>query len=318
MAPVTFSLVIPVYKNEESIPELVQAVRGLDDALGGRLEVVFVVDGSPDHSWLALSQLLPGSGLRSRLILLSRNFGSFAAIHAGLEVAAGRYFAVMAADLQEPPELIRDMFLELAKDDVDVVIGTREARNDPLSTRIASGIFWGLYRRFVVPEMPPGGVDIFGCNRLFLDQLLALRESNSSLVSTLFWLGFRRRTLTYTRLARRHGRSAWTLRKKTKYLMDSIFAFTDLPNRLLIWLGAVGVALCTLIGTVTFVARVYGLITVPGYAATVLVIVFFAALNLFGLGLVGSYTWRAYENSKGRPVAITQSSISYPGDAKQG
>jgi len=100
--------------------------------------------------------------------------------------------------------------------------------------------------------------------------------------------------------------------------MDSIFAFTDLPNRLLIWLGAVGVALCTLIGTVTFVARVYGLITVPGYAATVLVIVFFAALNLFGLGLVGSYTWRAYENSKGRPVAITQSSISYPGDAKQG
>lgn len=305
------SLIVPVYKNEGSIAELVSVVRGLSDALGGRLEAVFVVDGSPDRCWSLLSELLPASGLNARLILLSRNFGSFAAIRVGLEAATGDDFAVMAADLQEPPELIESVFRELAAQEADVVIGTREARDDPLSSRVASKLFWGLYRRFVVPEMPPGGVDIFGCNRRFRDELLAMRESHSSLVSMIFWLGFRRKTISYRRNERRHGKSAWTIRKKMKYLSDSIFAFTDLPNRLLIWMGAFGVAASVMLGIVTAVARVTGLITVPGYAATILVIAFFAALNLFGLGLVGSYAWRAYENSKARPIAIAQRSISF-------
>ncbi len=305
------SLIIPVYKNEESIAELVAVVLGIRDLLEGRFEVIFVVDGSPDQSWSRLNELLPGSGLDARLILLSRNFGSFAAIHAGLEAATGEYFAVMAADLQEPPQLIVDVFRELRTKTVDVVIATREARDDPLSSRMASALFWGLYRRFVVPEMPSGGVDIFGCNRQFRDQLLGMRESHSSLISMLFWLGFRRKVLGYTRSARRHGKSAWTLRKKLKYLGDSIFAFTDLPNRVLIWIGGIGVAVSVLLGIVTAVARMTGFITVPGYAATILVIAFFAALNLFGLGLVGSYAWRAYENSKGRPLAIAQRSIVY-------
>jgi glycosyltransferase involved in cell wall biosynthesis len=304
---ITYSLVIPVYKNEGSIPELVEAVRGMNVALGGELEVVFVVDGSPDRSWLALSQALPASGLEAQLLLLSRNFGSFAAIRAGLEVARGEYFAVMAADLQEPPELVLEGFRELAGGELDVVIGTREARDDPLGSRIASGIFWGLYRRFVVPEMPPGGVDVFACNRQFRDHLMELRESHSSLISMLFWLGFRRKNIGYRRSARKHGKSAWTLRKKFRYLSDSIFAFTDLPNRMLIWLGGFGIAISAVLGLITIVGRLFGLITVPGYAATILAIAFFGALNLFGLGLVGSYAWRAYENSKLRPLSIVQS-----------
>ena len=117
MAPVKHSLVIPVYRNEGSIPELITAVRGISDKLGGRLETVFVVDGSPDRCWALLSELLPASGLDARLILLSRNFGSFAAIRVGLEAATGDDFAVMAADLQEPPELVplvRDDLVEHA------------------------------------------------------------------------------------------------------------------------------------------------------------------------------------------------------------
>jgi glycosyltransferase involved in cell wall biosynthesis len=270
-----------------------------------------VVDGSPDRSWLLLSELLPRSGLNARLILLSRNFGSFAAIRAGLESASGDFFAVMAADLQEPPELIVRFFAELATESADVVIGTREQRGDPWASRIASQLFWRLYRRFVVPEMPPGGVDIFGCNRRFRDQLLELRESHSSLVAMLFWLGFRRTTVSYARNVRRHGKSAWTLRKKVNYLMDSVFAFTDLPNRILIAVGALGVAASTILGIVTILARMSGAIAVPGYAATILVIAFFAALNLFGLGLVGSYAWRAYDNTKNRPLAIIQRINTY-------
>lgn len=302
-----FSLVIPVYKNEESLPELLEACQGLAKCLEDRLEVVFVVDGSPDRCAELLHDRLPGLPLDSRLLVLSRNFGSFPAIRAGLAEADGPFFAVMAADLQEPPELVEKFFRVLEKEPIDVVLGRRESRDDPLLSRLGSRIFWAVYRRFVQPEMPPGGVDAFGCNLRFRDRLLALEESNSTLVGLIFWLGFRRRLVPYRRQARRHGKSAWTLGRKMRYLLDSVFAFSDLPIRVLVLLGAVGLMLSVSLSLVVFVARVTGAIDVPGYAATVLVISFFAALNSFGLGILGSYVWRAFENTKRRPQVVVMS-----------
>jgi hypothetical protein len=188
--------------------------------------------------------------------------------------------------------------------EVDVVVGVRESRGDPLLDRLPATLFWHLYRRYIAPEMPPGGVDVFGCNRAFRDTLLTMNESHSSLVAQVFWLGYRRRMLPYVRQAREHGTSAWTLRKKVNYLMDSVFAFTDLPIRLLIRGGLAGATLAGLFGLAIIVGRLGGWVTVPGYAATATLIIFFGALNLLGLGIVGSYAWRAYENSKARPLAV--------------
>ena len=302
--PELLTLVIPVYKNEESLPVLLAAIQQLSDRLQGGMETVFVVDGSPDRCYEILRSELPLRRMCSKLVLLSRNFGSFAAIRTGLMHGDGERFAVMAADLQEPPELVLEMDQALRNGDVDVVVGVREARHDPLLTRLPAQIFWGLYKRYVVPEMPPGGVDVFGCNRAFRDTLLQLQESHSSLVAQIFWLGFRRRTLPYVRQARAHGTSAWTLRKKVNYLMDSVFAFTDLPVRVLIRTGAFGAAAAALFGIAVTIGRMTGTITVPGYAMTAILIVFFSALNLLSLGIVGSYAWRAYENTKGRPLSV--------------
>ena len=298
------TLVIPVYRNQDSLPDLLAAVQQLSNGLDGRMETVFVVDGSPDRCYDILRQRLPSCAMRSKLVLLSRNFGSFAAIRVGLTHGEGDRFAVMAADLQEPPELVLSMDRALRQGDVDVVVGVREARHDPLLSRLPAQMFWGLYRRYVVPDMPPGGVDVFGCNRAFRDMLLELRESHSSLIAQIFWLGFRRATISYVRQPRQHGESAWTLRKKVSYLTDSVFAFTDLPIRLLIRGGALGVVAAALFGLAVAVAKLAGAITVPGYAMTALLIVFFSALNLLGLGIVGSYAWRAYENTKARPLAM--------------
>lgn len=298
------SLIIPVFRNEESLPDLLAALGGIHPECTGGLEVVFVVDGSPDKSYEILRDRLPLHSFQSKLILLSRNFGSFAAIRAGLEDGEGDCFAVMAADLQEPPELVVEMDKLLRVGDVDVVVGVREARNDPLFSRLPAQLFWAAYRRFVVPEMPPGGIDVFACNRAFRDQLLSLEERHSSLIAQIFWLGYRRRYVGYTRRERRHGTSAWTLRKKLNYLTDSVFAFTDLPIRLLIRTGG-GVALLAAgFGLVVTLSRLLGIIEVPGYAATVLAVVFFGSLNLFGLGVVGSYAWRTYENTKARPLHV--------------
>lgn len=298
------SLVIPIYRNEGSIPDLLDTVNGLHQTLGGSFEAVFVVDGSPDCSYELLRTSLPQRLFKAKLVLLSRNFGSFAAIRVGLELGEGDRFAVMAADLQEPPELVLLMDQVLREEEVDIVIGVREARMDPLMSRLPAQLFWGLYRRYVVAEVPPGGVDVFGCNRAFRDVLLTLSERHSSLIAQIFWLGFRRRCITYVRNERQHGKSAWTFRKKINYMTDSVFAFTDLPIRLLIRVGGITAILAAVFGIFVGVARLLDVIALPGYAMTIITVVFLGAVNLFGLGIVGSYAWRSYENSKARPIAI--------------
>lgn len=299
-----YSIVIPVYKNEGSIPRLLTALRQIDESLGGQAEIVFVVDGSPDRSYELLREAMPELPFATQLLVHSRNFGSFAAIRTGLGAARGEFFGVLAADLQEPPELLLAFFQALDADECDVAIGTRSGRSDPFLSKFASKVFWGLYRRLIVPEMPEGGVDVFGCNRAFREQLLNLGESRSSLIALIFWLGFRRKLVSYERLGRQEGKTSWTLRKKIEYMLDSVFAFTDYPIRLLFRIGLVGCFLSAVLGVSVLAGHLAGRITVPGYAATMMVALFFGTLNLLGLGLVGTYAWRGYENSKCRPLAV--------------
>lgn len=299
-----FSVVIPVYKNEGSIPRLLKSLTDLARGMKGQMEVVFVVDGSPDQSFSMLRDALPKLEFSAQLLAHSRNFGSFPAIRTGLKAAKGEYFGVMAADLQEPPDLMIEFFNALKYDECDVVIGSRVRRNDPWTSQLASRMFWGMYRRLIVTDMPEGGVDVFGCNRVFKEHLLNLTESRSSLVALIFWLGFRRKVVGYERLIREEGSSSWTLKKKIDYMLDSIFAFTDYPIRLLTRIGLFGCVMSTVIALIILIARLTHQISLPGYVPTMLVVLFFGALNIFGLGLVGTYAWRAYENSKQRPLSV--------------
>lgn len=304
MGAVDFSVVIPVYRNEDSLARLLDALKSVNTQLDNRLEAVFVVDGSPDRCYEILRDRLPTLAYPTQLLAHSRNFGSFAAIRTGLQAARAPYCGVMAADLQEPPELLVAFYRALSANHCDVAIGTRISRSDPMTTRIAARLFWSLYRRLVVKDMPEGGVDIFGCNRIFREHLLQLEESRSSLIALIFWLGFRRMLIPYERQPRLGGQSAWTFRKKVEYMMDSIFAFTDLPIRLLIQIGFGGLMIIVPMASVVLFGRLFGLITVPGYTPLMLTVLFMSALNILGLGLVGTYAWRAYENSKKRPLAV--------------
>jgi polyisoprenyl-phosphate glycosyltransferase len=185
-----------------------------------------------------------------------------------------------------------------------VVVGTRSRRADGLGKRVTSALFWGLYRLFVQSEIPRGGVDVFGCTREFRDRLVSLGERNTTLVGLIFWLGFRRAEVGYERRARQHGKSAWSIARRVRYLLDSTFAFSDLPVRLLTLVGALGMAASLALALVVVYARATGHIAVPGYSATVLVVMFFGGLNSFGLGLLGEYVWRTFENTKGRPSFV--------------
>mgnify|MGYP003477249652 CR=1 FL=1 len=148
-----FSIVIPVYGNEENIPSLIARLSEL---------------------MAALAAALPEAKFRSQLLQHSRNFGSFAAIRTGLAAAKGKSIGVMAADLQEPAQLMVEFQRVVATGAVDVAVGRRVARNDPAPSSMGSRAFWGLYRRTIARDMPPGGVDVFGCSRAVAQELVQL------------------------------------------------------------------------------------------------------------------------------------------------
>jgi polyisoprenyl-phosphate glycosyltransferase len=310
--PTLCSVVIPVYGNEASLGELVAELEALHRDLDRPLEVVFVVDASPDDSLRVLETRLPHATFSSQLLVHARNFGSFAAIRSGLMVAKGQLVGVMAADLQEPASLMREFFSTLEVGH-DVVYGARTGRHDPALSSLSSRVFWAVYRRFVLPELPEGGVDIFGVTRRARDVLLSLAERNSSLVAQLFWIGFSRAAVPYARRRRPYGRSAWTLAKKLRYLADSLYGFSDLPIRALSSLGAGAMALSVLAATVVLIGRLTGHVRVEGYTPVILSIVFFGGLNAFGLGVIGQYVWRAFENTKARPLSIIGLHTEWPG-----
>jgi len=307
------SLVVPVYRNSASIPDLIAAIEDITEAQCGSFEAIFVIDGSPDDSYALLQARLPQARFASRLIALSRNFGSFAAIREGLKIAKGDYIAVMAADLQEPPELVPAFYEVLGRGEVDVVFGQRCGRDDPFGSRVTASVFWWLYRRLAQSEMPEGGVDVFAIHRNVRDALLKLEPNQTSLVGQLVWLGFKRLSVPYERRRRKYGKSAWTLRKKIDYLLDSLFAFTDLPIRIFLNLGLGGMLLCVVGGITVFTIRFMGGISVPGYTPLALLILFFSALNLFGIGIAGQYAYRAFGAAKQRPGAVVMNDVCYPG-----
>jgi glycosyltransferase involved in cell wall biosynthesis len=309
--PIRYSVVVPIYGNRDSLPTLVDRLLTLAASRDGGLEGVFVVDGSPDDSLEVLRQTLAGSELTAQVLTHSRNFGSFSAVRSGLIVARGEYIGVMAADLQEPAEVVASFFDALEADECDIALGQRIGRDDPASSALASRLYWRIYQRFINPDIPTGGIDVFGCNRAIAQQIVSFPETHTSIIGLIFWLGYRRTFIQYRREPRHSGRSGWTLRRKLRYLFDSIYAFTDLPIILLQVIGFVGTLFSLFIGLVVFVGWLAGAVKEPGYTPLMIAIAGSTSAILLGLGVVGSYVWRSYENSKARPLGLVASHEYY-------
>jgi glycosyltransferase involved in cell wall biosynthesis len=306
------SLVIPVYRNRDSIAELLSAIKEIAARVEGELEAIFVVDGSPDDSRDLLLEGLREGEVPARVVEHSRNFGAFQAIRTGMELARGQRIAVMAADLQEPPELVIEFLRRLGSGDVDVLAGERTRRDDPGDAM--SKLYWRLYRQFVFEEVPSEGVDVFACTAAVRDVVCSLESIHTSLVAQLFWVGFRRELVPYERRPSSR-QSGWTFGRRLRYLSDSVFAFTDLPVRILWMAGLLGLVLGAVIAAAALLARLTGATDVPGYTPTILLVVLFGSLNMVGLGIIGSYVWRAYETVKGRPGAIVREIVELPREA---
>lgn len=302
----SYSIVVPVYLNESSIGDLVSSLLALQKELLGvaKVDCIFVVDGSPDNSALQLKLALENSALDSQVLQLSRNFGSQNAIKVGLSRSESDFVAVMAADLQEPVSLYKDFFESLSIRGSDIAIGKRISRVDPVASKLLSRFYWRFYRRWINSEIPKGGVDVFACTNQVSKKLSKFDETDSSLVGLLFWLGFEREVIEYTRRERHSGKSAWTIRKKIRYFLDSVYSFTDLPIILIQFIGAIGISLSIIAGIFILFARILGYVEQPGYAPLMITMFLTSSAVLFALGIVGNYVSRTYANVKNRPYAV--------------
>jgi glycosyltransferase involved in cell wall biosynthesis len=310
-ADIRYSVVVPIYGNRDSLPELVDRLVMLDAKHGGALEGVFVVDGSPDDSLDVLRRSLEDRRLNAQVLTHSRNFGSFSATRTGLAAARGEYIGVMAADLQEPPELVSAFLDALERDECDIALGQRVGRGDPKRSAMLANLYWRFYRRFMNREIPDGGIDVFGCTRAIARLIVSLPETRTSPVALLYWLGFRRSYVPYHRQARHSGKSAWTFKAKLRQFFDSIYAFTDLPIILLQVIGLIGTLVSFVVGLLVLFGWLAGAVRQPGYIPLMLAITGSTSALLLAIGVVGSYVWRAYENGKGRPLELVASHEFY-------
>ena len=300
------SIVIPVFGNEANISRLLQEMERIAGASPIAVELVLVVDGSPDRSLDVLRESLPGRGFSAVLVSLSRNFGAFNAVRCGLEIATGDYFVAIAADLQEPADLSLTFLGPLRAGEADIVFGTPSTRDDPWFDTLSSRLFWSAYRRLVLPDVPAAGVHTFGCTKVVRNRLIELREPTTNLVALLFWMGFRRAYVSYEREQRRAGRSAWTLGRKLRYGLDSMFSFTDLPIRFLLLLGLTGTVTAVTFSILLLAASFTGRVEVPGYAPTMLAVTFFGSITSLGLGILGQYAWLILQATRGRPSYLVE------------
>jgi glycosyltransferase involved in cell wall biosynthesis len=306
------SIVVPVYKNEGSIEHLLNRISEISGAVTGSVEAVFVVDGSPDKSLEVLRSSLPRDGFDAKVLLLSRNFGAFSAIRAGLREARGEATVVMAADLQEPTSLILDMLGIVQRDEADVAVGVRQSRKDGVVSRTLSAVFWKVFNRVSSLELPRGGVDIFALSRSARETLNSFEESSTSLIGLIYWMGFRRQEVPYHRVERQVGKSSWSLQKRINYAKDSITAFSEFQLSVFLWSGVIGAVVSLVFAFIGAFQYIFTSDHQSQREITAIGLLFVASYLMAGLGIIGTYLWRLAENVRNRPDSITWKTWEMP------
>lgn len=306
------SIVIPVYYNEASLEPLLARLQKLAaEQARHQFEFLFVDDGSGDHSFAVLQKIAQPDE-RVRAMRLSRNFGSNAAILAGLTYARGECAAFIAADLQDPPESLPAMIAAWENDAAVVLAVRRNRRGDPFLTRVFAALFNRLFKSLVFSDFSPHGVGFFLIDRKVIDVVVQCSEKNSHIMALILWTGFKRAVVEYDRAEREHGKSRWTLSKKIKYFIDAFAAFSYLPLRVS---SVLGIAL-SLVGMayalIVLVERLMGNIPVPGFTALMIVVLLTSGVQLLILGILGEYLWRNLDATRKRPTFIVASVVENP------
>lgn len=297
------SIIIPVYFNENNLILLYDDIKQkFIDKIDYEYEIIFIDDYSKDNSFQVLKELkLKDSHIK--IYKLSKNFGAHSAILCGLSKCTGDFAIIKAADLQEPTEILFDM-IDKWKEGYKVVLAVRNKRNDGRINDMFSNLYYFIVRKFVLSNMPKGGFDVYLVDRRVINLLLELDNSNTALTGQILWSGFNTGKVYYNRIERTIGKGRWTLKKKIKLVMDTVFSFTSLPIKMIEIVGFVSVLISLLIAIYVFVNKITGRTTVDGFTALFIFQFFCFSVTILILGVIGEYLWRVFDSVKNKPQYI--------------
>ena len=309
------SIVTPAYNEEAGIAMLYERVTAAAATWGEDYELIVVDDGSRDRT-LEYLTAIAASDARVKVLSFTRNFGHQAAITAGLSHATGDIVAVIDADLQDPPEEL-GRFLQKCREGYDVVYAIRAKRKEAAPKRAAYHIYYRLLRFFANIDIPLDAGDFCVISRRALDTLNALPERNRFVRGLRTWIGYRQIGIAYERHARAAGSPKYTLRGLINLGLDGVINFSYKPLRVLALTG-MGVGFVALAAATAFFVQFATDTTVlgynprqaPGWTSLILSLLFLSAIQLFGLGIIGEYLGRIFEETKGRPAYVIAKTIN--------
>ncbi|MBC1196395.1 MAG: glycosyltransferase family 2 protein [Microcystis panniformis] len=297
-----YSLIIPIYNEEETIPELYRRVSDVMDSLDDSVELILINDGSRDRS-LNLMRELQERDARVCYISFARNFGHQAAVTAGLNFARGQVIVVLDADLQDPPELIPKM-IESWQAGYHVVYAQRTKRKkESWFKRLTAYVFYRLLRRLADVDIPADTGDFCLMDRQVVDLLNSMPERNRYIRGLRAWIGFRQTAVKFERDPRFAGEVKYTFKKSLALAINSLVSFSKIPLRLSTYLGLFSALIALLMALLVLYWRLQQPNSPVTGLATILIAVFFlGSVQLISIGILGEYIGRIYEEVKGRPA----------------
>lgn len=312
-----FSIVVPVYQNEANLDDTIPRLLSLQGKLPNYdLELIFVDDGSTDHSYKILVKYYETNKEQIKIVKLTKNFGQIAAIQAGLKVASCDCAGIISADLQDPPEL----FLEMIKkweSGTSLVIAEREKREENIIQTFISNLYWKMVRKYAVQDYPLGGFDFCLLDRKIILDVNKINEKNTHILVLIFSLGYPYEIIYYTRKKRINGKSQWSLSKKIKLFIDTFVAFSYLPIRGISYLGlSISIISFFYAFSMGINKFIYGNIY-EGWTTIVVLLSSFGGLILLTLGIIGEYLWRILDEVRKRPNYVIEKILENKRNAKR-
>jgi UDP-glucose 4-epimerase len=303
------TVIIPTYDEEANLKALYERLSAVAaDSPRYEFEFLFVDDGSKDATPEILAALRARDP-RVKAVRFSRNFGSHAACLAGLTEAHGDVLVILAADLQDPPELIPEMLAKMETGS-DIVLAVRDQREDSWLTVKMANLYHRLMRRYAIPTWPSHGADMVMLRRPVRDVLIRWRQKkNTSIFAQMLWSGFRQGTVFYAKQRRYAGTSKWSLAKKIKLFVDSFISFSFTPVRLISYSGMVLAAFGFAYALLVVLNRLYYGKPIPGWSSIMVVLLFVSGVQLLMLGVIGEYLWRVADEIRGAPPFVIQSRL---------
>ena len=311
------SMIVPCYNEADNVQAFQDAVIGAFDGCGYDYELIFINDGSKDATLHNLKKMFAQQKCPMKVVSFSRNFGKEAGLYAGLEHTSGEYIALIDADLQQRPEIVRNMVEILDNNpDTDVVAAYQDRRGEGKVLSFFKKSFYATINRLSKVTLQPDASDFRTFRKSVRDSMLEMAEYHRFSKGIFAWVGYNTEFIPYTACERHAGTSKWNFWKLLNYAVEGIIGYSTAPLRFSIYIGAFTAVSAVLYLISVVCEKLIKGIDIPGYATTIVLILLLGSIQLFCIGIIGEYVGRTFEQSKNRPVYIAKEYLTYEDESK--